>query len=176
MAPFLEVLRVALREQRSVRLTYQGRGRAGVETRDYDPYALVHGHGWWYTVGYCHLRSDLRQFRVDRIESLELLDSTFTRPADFDVRAYLTAEGNPGGIHVRMRFEAEFADVARHNRAYWETIEDAVDGAVVVSFRVPDLQWATNVVMSYGPIAVVLEPQELRAQVASQARRVAEQY
>ncbi|MBK8048471.1 MAG: YafY family transcriptional regulator [Anaerolineales bacterium] len=176
MAPWLELLRTALREQRTVQLRYQGRGRAGVETRAFDPYALVHGWGWWYTIGYCHLRDDLRQFRVDRIESMELLDATFERPADFDPHAFFRTDAGAGGVLARMRFDAEFADVARRNRAYWERLEEIAGGAVEVVFRAPDLQWATNVAMSYGPIAVVVAPEELRIRVADQARRVCARY
>jgi predicted DNA-binding transcriptional regulator YafY len=46
-----------------------------------DPYQVVHRYGCWYLVGYCHLRSDLRVFRIDHIISASALAATFTPTA-----------------------------------------------------------------------------------------------
>ncbi len=55
-----------------------------VSQRVFDPYSLVHRAGRWYTVGYCHLRTEERTFRLDRVLETELLDNTFTAPEAFD--------------------------------------------------------------------------------------------
>ncbi len=57
------------------------RGQDGTETeRTVDPYQVVHRYGRWYLVGYCHLRNDLRVFRLDHIISASALADTFTPP------------------------------------------------------------------------------------------------
>ena len=73
-------------------LFYQSTTKAESTQRQVDPYALVHRSGWWYLVGYCHLRDAPRTFRVDRIQNLELLSQTFQTPDDFEVHAYLEGE------------------------------------------------------------------------------------
>ncbi|HEX9132416.1 MAG TPA: YafY family protein, partial [Ktedonobacteraceae bacterium] len=52
-------------------------------TREADPYGLVHFFNAWHLVAYCHLRQDIRNFRLDRIDDLVLLPKTFQRPANF---------------------------------------------------------------------------------------------
>ncbi|RLC85866.1 MAG: YafY family transcriptional regulator [Chloroflexi bacterium] len=177
LVPLLEKLRRATRERRRVRMVYRGRSQPEPLQRDVDPYALVHRWGWWYVIGHCHLRERMRTFRVDRIIELTLLDETFDVPTDFDIQEYLDAESHPQPqVQVRMRFAPEAALEALDNRAFWETVEERPDGSVVVTFNAPDLEWPLRVALSYGPHAVVLEPDELRCLVSERARAIAAQY
>jgi predicted DNA-binding transcriptional regulator YafY len=145
--------------------------------RDVDPYALVHRWGWWYGIGYCHLRGAIRTFRVDRIIELTLLDQTFDVPADFDIQECLAAEPyTQPQVQVRMRFAPEAALMALDDRALWDTVEEQPDGTVVVTFAVPSLEWAARVALSYGPEVLVLEPDELRCLASERARAIAAQY
>ena len=175
LVPTLEKLRRAVRERRRVQMTYRGRSQAESAQRELNPYALVHRWGWWYVVGFCHLRQALRTFRLDRILALTLLDQTFNDPADFDIQAYLANDWQARPtVHVRMHFAPEFARIAQDDGGYWETIEEQADGSVVVSFSTPDMEWAASTVLAYGGSAVVLEPEELRTQVSERARVIAE--
>jgi len=85
----LLALSAAARTQQRVRMGYRSRDETQTE-RDVDVYGLGFRGGAWYAVGYCHLRQDLRSFRLDRVLSVEALPASFGRPADFDVLAYLT--------------------------------------------------------------------------------------
>lgn len=177
LAPLLEKLRSAVRWRRSVSMSYQSSGRPELSERRFDPYALVHRYGWWYAIGFCHLRQGLRTFRVDRIQSLEPTREAFSLPDDFDLQAYLANEfrSTPEMIS-RLRFQPEYAHVVQANRLFWKTIEEQPDGALIVTFSTPDLLWAAITVMSYGPIVEVLEPEELRQEVCAWAQAVVDLY
>jgi len=137
----------------------------------------VHSIGWWYVVGWCHLRQALRTFRVDRIAELNLTDTVFSIPANFDLRAYLAQEmQNTPQIRVRLRFAPQNAEAARYSRGYWETFEEQPDGAVLVTLVAPDPNWAVSSVLSYGPAVTVLDPPEIRQLVAEWALQTATQY
>lgn len=172
LTPHLEKLRQALHDRRRVRLNYRGQGQPEALQRDLEPYALVHRWGWWYVVGWCQLRQALRTFRVDRIIDLALLDERFEVPANFDAQAYLATEPQPQ-VMVRLRFVPEGAGMALDNRPYWDSLEEEADGSVIVTFSVPDLDWATSIVLSYGGWTVALEPPELRDRVRERAGSIA---
>jgi predicted DNA-binding transcriptional regulator YafY len=175
-APHLEKLWDAVHARRRVRLIYRGRNQPEPLQRDFDPYVLVHGWGWQYCLGYCHLRQGIRSFRVDRILELEFLDQTFEIPADFDLEAYVASEPYfQRRVQVRLYFAPEVALVALDHRAYWDTLEEQPDGSVVVTFATPELEAAASIVLSYGYPAVVLEPEELRTLVRERARAIAAQ-
>jgi predicted DNA-binding transcriptional regulator YafY len=177
LAPLLEKLRRATRERRRVNMVYRGRSQPEPLQRDLDPYAMVHRWGWWYMVGYCHLREDIRSFRVDRIVELMLLEETFNPPVDFDVRTYLSREPHTqSNIQVRLHFAPEGALLALDDRAMWDTVDEHPDGSVVVTFAAPSLEWAVRAVLFYGSYAIVLEPEELRRLISEQSQAVAALY
>jgi predicted DNA-binding transcriptional regulator YafY len=176
-APYLEKLWDAVHARRRVRLIYRGRNQPEPLQRDVDPYVLVHGWGWRYCLGYCHLRQSIRSFRVDRMLELELLDQTFQIPADFDLEAYVASEPYfQRRVQVRLYFAPEVALIALDNRAYWDTLEEQPDSSIIVSFATTELEAAASVVLSYGYPAVVLEPEELRELVRERARAIVARY
>lgn len=177
IAPVLEKLRRAVRERRQVELLYHSSNRAEPDLRRVDAYALVHRWGWWYAVGYCHLRQALRSFRLDRIERAILTEQGFAVPADFDIRQYLEQEQRSQNLaRLRLRFAPEWAYLALNNRAFWEQLEEKPDGSVEVTLTAPDLSWAASTALAYGPAVTVLEPDEARQLVQGWAREISALY
>lgn len=84
----LLALSAAARAQQRVLLRYRSAEQQDSE-RELDVYGLAYRGGAWYAVGHCHLRRDLRSFRLDRVQSVQALPKSFGRPAGFDVLGYL---------------------------------------------------------------------------------------
>jgi predicted DNA-binding transcriptional regulator YafY len=164
LSPILEKLRRAARERRRVRMAYHSSGRIEPEQREIDPYTLIHRWGWWYVIGFCHLRQAERTFRMDRIKSLSLLETLFEVPEDFDLQEYMQKEmqAQPQ-LLVRLRFLPSGSHIAKESPFGWEALEEQPDGSLIASFNTPTLEWAASTALSYGPLVEVLEPLELRA-------------
>jgi predicted DNA-binding transcriptional regulator YafY len=177
LGPSLEKLRRATRERRQVDMHYQSTTGDKATERQVDPYALVYRGGWWYLVGYCHLRNAPRTFRVDRIQSLETLSQSFQVPDDFDIHAYLERElADQPLVHAKLRFKPEGAYIALSERSIWEALEENPDGSVNVSLSAPDLPWLASITLSFAALVTVLEPPELREMVRDWAEAIVEQY
>ncbi len=157
--PFVEQLHDAIYERRRIRMRYRGRSQAAPAPRELDPYKLVSRWGRQYCIGYCHQRQAVRTFRLDRIVELTMLGQTFPLPVDFNLQAYLASDPffQPT-VQVRLRFGPEAALVAQDNRAYWKSIEEQPDGAIVVTFEAADLEAAAGMVLRVGFPAAILEP------------------
>lgn len=65
----LPILREALRRRTTVSIHYYTPNTDEVSERNVDPLEISLADGHWYLRGWCHLRQDLRSFRVDRIEA-----------------------------------------------------------------------------------------------------------
>lgn len=74
----LEHLRVAIRSGRKMRLVYRDKHEASSE-RVVWPFALVYFDEARVLAAWCESRADYRNFRVDRIGRMELLDETAPR-------------------------------------------------------------------------------------------------
>lgn len=61
---------VAIRERRSLKITYQAMGRPDPTERVISPHALGYDGYRWHVRGYCHLRRDYRDFVFARILAL----------------------------------------------------------------------------------------------------------
>ena len=81
----------AIGRHRRVRLAY--RSHEGVASqRRVSPYGLVVHRGRWYLAAHDHGRGELRTFRVDRIDQIDLADGALhAPPADFDAVAYVSS-------------------------------------------------------------------------------------
>ena len=177
LTPILEKLRRAIREQRHVALMYRKQNQTQAEPREIDPYALVNRAGWWYVIGHCHLRNAGRSFRLDRIAELTLLDKTFRAPENFNAQQFLAqAFEAEAKVVMRLRFAPNAAQLARDNRAYWDSLEEQDDGSIIITASMPDLSWAAAMTLGYGPIVTVIAPDELKRVVREWANAVAQKY
>jgi proteasome accessory factor C len=176
-AAILETLRNAIRESQRVNMLYQSFSSPKPNHRKLDPYAIAFHWGWWYVVGYCHTRREVRTFRLDRIQEFSLSAETFKPPEDFDPRAFIehSFRGQPL-VQARLHFTAEAAQIARANRTTWDAFEPQADGSVMVTFSAPDLNWAASSVLAYGPLVEVIGPSELRQTVRDWAQTMVKIY
>lgn len=82
------VLVQACLDHRRVRLGY--RSEAGSEWMvEVDPWAVVVRHGRWYLLCRNPMTDARRAYRIDRVRTVEVLDDTFSPPADLDPVAML---------------------------------------------------------------------------------------
>ncbi len=79
----------AIQKKQQIHIRYHTPDKAP-EERNFDPYAIAHMIGLWFVAGYCHLRQDMRIFRVDRISKLEITEEQFAPPKEFDVLKYVS--------------------------------------------------------------------------------------
>lgn len=93
---FLQLLEEATTLGKAVDMKYLKEKETTPASRRLDPYGIVFWKGNWYTVGFCHLRQELRSFRVDRIIDVEPSDHSFERPAHFSAKDFLLGQLLPG--------------------------------------------------------------------------------
>ncbi len=88
------LLRQALRQQRCIRVGYcDGQGR--FSERELWPFALGFFEQSRVLSAWCELRQDYRHFRLDRLQTLELLDRSYPRPRQALLAEWRAREGIP---------------------------------------------------------------------------------
>lgn len=173
------VLTEAAEAQQRVRLRYRS-GRGEISERDVDPYGLVFREGCWYLSGYCHLRRDLRSFRLDRVEALAPLAHSFLRPAGFDAASHLAEtlaglgrvdEGRLTPVEVLLQTDARTAAryIGEVGGVYIPT-----DAGLLLRTRTDSLVWFASVLARLWFDFEVIDPPELRAAVRDWAHRLLE--
>ena len=109
----VDQLDIAIRERRRVHVVYDALDGETSE-RDLRPLGLYHWGKVWTLAAWCELRHDFRNFRADRIASIEDCGDTFRRRAGQDA-ARFPAPDERDGLHGRIRRPAHrIAELARH--------------------------------------------------------------
>ena len=174
----LQQLRRALLDRNTIRFCYHARSRRdeqnSAHTREADPYGLAYFLGAWHLVAYCHMRQDIRNFRLERMEALELLPRTFTRRTDLQIGQ--RGRDQPRNMVVRVLFDKEIARWVREGRSYYVTAEEETEDGLLVTLMIRRqseiLQW----LLSWGSRVRILEPASLRERLAEEAQAMLRNY
>lgn len=158
----LEPLRLALRGEVRVRLTYQGRSDAEPTTREVDPWALHVQDGVWYLQGHDHGAQDRRTFRVDRILSVDVLDVPVVVPGPDHLPTPRYAPG-PDDLEVVLEVSAEGRWL--EGAVVTDEVQDRADGGARLTLRTDAPGWVARLVLMAGGAARVVSPVHLRDEV-----------
>jgi proteasome accessory factor C len=172
----LATLRSAIAERRQVQLDYYSFNRDEHAVRVVEPARLWSDAGQWYLAGYCHLASDDRVFRLDRIHDLVVLDERSSRPAarpSGEVVRSFSASADDPRVVLALRPDARWVV----NQYPLEQVTEGEGGEVRVTVAVSARPWLERLLVQLGPHATVVDaPPELRAAGVDGARQILARY
>lgn len=180
-AELIDQLLLAVEECRVAFITYHSSRSSEPLSYPIEPYGLVAHRGSLYVVGHSQQHDEVRHWKVDRIESVSVEQFPFQRPADFDLERHLA--GSLGVYHgrqavrVRVRFAPSAARYLGEKRMHAsQRVRRERDGGATVEWTLSSTVEARSFILSFGSAAEVLEPAELRAEIASEAAALAQKY
>jgi proteasome accessory factor C len=153
-------LNEGIRRQRLVEIEYQKEGEETLSTRLVEPYVIERQLPYWYVHTWDRTRDAQRSFRLDRMRSAKLQRETF--------------EPREGFRPDRLSSAAVAARIWYAKRiARWKAEEGArllADGAALAEKAVGSEEWLVGEILGDRGEAVLLEPENLRKQVARRAK------
>jgi predicted DNA-binding transcriptional regulator YafY len=164
-------LSTSVQQNRRVLLRYRA-WQSDESERHFDPYGVVYNVGYWYVTGYCHLRNDLRTFRVDRVSRVELLADGFERPVDFDALDYVlrSIASWPEAEQIEVLIEAPLEQVQEFISPVMGTLEESEQGVILRRAAV-QLEWIVPVLLNIDAPMQVIQTDELRQLIHQMGRR-----
>lgn len=151
-------IRAALAEHRRLHLRYLVPARDEATERDVDPMRVLSVDGRWYLEAWCHRAGDVRLFRIDRIEALDVLEADGTPPADAVPREIGPGVFRPGRSDtlITLQVTTEAAWIAEQFPV--ESVESEDDGQLRVQVSAADPRWVVRLVWRLGGAVRVLHP------------------
>ena len=167
------VLSSAIQRGRRVVLRYRS-ARAELTERAFDPYGIAYHRGFWYTIGYCHLRAGQRLFRLDRIVHIQMTSETFPPRLNFPaLEAVSQALASvPRVWQVEVWLATTLAEAEAQTRQPKACFEEA-NGGVLLRVDVEDLPWMERLLAGLGVPFIIHRPRELCDVVRQYARTLA---
>jgi proteasome accessory factor C len=160
-----ESVATALREERRLALEYYVPARDEVTSREVDPLRLLLVDGQSYLEAWCFLAGDLRIFRLDRIQTAQVLDTPVSTHPTPPMR-----EGVFDGDAAAWRVRLSLTQRAEWMLDAYPVTVIAREPDLVVELSVADLGWAKQLVMRLGGTARPLAPPELVESVRAEAQ------
>lgn len=177
----LEELERSVANEYSVEIEYRSKNEEQSRSRVVDPYGIIYWNNKWYTIGLCHLRDEIRSFRVERIIQLKQTQMIFKRPELFSAKEYflqnllpdLDSENSLIPLIIKGRAEA-LDDLCIHWFLGHHLKERTSNQAVFLVDEKAIHAHVPNILLSYGKAIQVIEPGSVKQKLVSIASELME--
>jgi len=172
-------LQAAIRNKLKVRIIYHSFGGDEDTIRILHPYELLINDGALNIVGFCELRSDIRDFRVSRIKVLTLLEETFTVPEEYYLKKnrnkFIHLSGNITE-QIIIAFDNSTAKYIKEYEA--DRADEIVDTEEGITFmrNTAVTEELVRWIIQFGAGARVLNPSHLKERIKQELVRALELY
>ncbi len=177
--PWLGEVQYAVARNRVLAIQYATPFRDTAEERLVEPIGLYHYSQHWHLIGWCRLRGDYRDFRLDRIRALHMTESHFTRYERQALQEYLADMRRQMSVHfVSVRFHPQVARFTHEQRVGHGFIEERVlpSGWVEMDFLSPSLEYLGRWLLGYTDAVHILSPDALHDQMRVLLKELSTRY
>ena len=179
----LEELEQAVANEYSVEIEYRTGHKEQPRSRVIDPYGMLYWKNKWYTVGFCHLRNEIRSFRADRISQIKRMQMTFKRPEAFSAGEFFlqnllpdpSSKDSMVSLIISGRSEA-LDDLCVHWFLGHYLQERTLNQAVFLLDEIAMHAYVPNFLLPYGKAIQVIEPQSLKKKLVSVVSELTKYY
>ncbi|QQE80062.1 YafY family protein [Alicyclobacillus sp. SO9] len=181
-ADTLSKLTLGITACRTVSITYRKIKAQSDTHRNIDPYGMIHWRDRWYLIAFCHLRTEIRIFRVDRIQKYALSSNRFVRPDGFSITDFFAEQQlqiQTSEQLVRMVLTGEtdaIADLSRHWFLKPRMVSRWSKKAVFVVEEQSLHAYIPHILLAFGKSIFIAEPASLRHRIANLAQQLADYY
>jgi predicted DNA-binding transcriptional regulator YafY len=159
---FLYDIQNALADNNVITIRYRS-GGGDVTTRSIEPLSLCYYMMKWHLIAHCNTRNDIRDFRLDRIESLQFTGETF-QPHRFSLDQYFQSSMQKAGWQDIELLVQPSLMPAIENSKYWYGFfeQHETPEGIVMRFFNPDLHYFARWVLTLGNQVQITAPDELK--------------
>lgn len=149
--------------------------------RKVEPVQLLFKEYTWYVRAFCRGRGAMRLFKVLRMKRVEVREETFEpgprHREDRPVEENRTVSAGQGESSAEIVFRVDRREAYRvYDRFEEEEITVLPQGDFEIRMQCPVDDWVYGLILSFGPAAVVLEPDWVREELAARVRQMGEFY
>ena len=172
------LLRQALVERRVVRTTYRSAYKEETTQRDLEPIGLLYYSMSWHLIGWCRLRQDYRDFRLDRIRHIDILDEIFSDEPHPSLQEYVGQLREEKELtEVVVSFDSRTARMIQRERyQYGYVSEEAQDGRIHMRFLTSHLPYFGRWLLSFTSYAKIETPEPLQPVMCKLLGELQQQY
>lgn len=163
----LSAMRKAIVEKRVISIQYYSVYREETTLREAEPIGLLHYSQAWHFIGWCRLRQDYRDFRMDRIQRLQLTDHRFDQQVHPSLQEYMARLKQERELtEAIVSFDREMTRYMFSQKYYYGYVsEEERNGRVYMRFLSSHPESLARWLLMYTNMARIEQPDSLKRQV-----------
>ncbi|MCA9085710.1 MAG: transcriptional regulator [Planctomycetaceae bacterium] len=179
----IDALMVAIEDRRVSLIVYQSDQATEPVEQEVYPQGFVFHRGSLYLIAWSSRRSEIRTYKMDRIDDVHSTNLKATVPQKFNLADWLehsfgVFQSGSGQLQtIRIRFARDVARYVKESRWHKsQKLSQQKDGSLIAEFRLSDTQEIKRWIMSFGPNATALEPAELVEEISADLAAMQQAY
>ena len=158
------LIQQALANCNVMNIKYQAlNGNQSITERLVEPLGLCFYGMFWHLIGFCKLRNDFRDFRVDRMIDITIEQEKFTR-REFTLSDYFHRIKSQSGLfHCEILVSKKAAHIIQSTKYFMGFLDEESQGNYIhMNFLTSDLPYFVRWLLSVAEEVEILNPEELK--------------
>ncbi|WP_295655548.1 YafY family protein [uncultured Mucilaginibacter sp.] len=164
--PIQNILK-GISEKRVLSLQYFANHSQERTKRDMEPVGIFYADNFWHLIAWCRLRSDYRDFRIDRIQSLMVSDDLFTGQHP-TLKEYLGKVGKENDLQtIVIRIEKSIIPHINDQKFYMGFVSEKEDGDYLeMTFLTNSIEGFARWFIMFADMAQIVSNELLKIKIA----------
>lgn len=169
----MEILFSSIAERTQVFIHYHSFGAKKSEYRHIESVGFFHENNHWYLLAFCHLKNDYRQFRTDRILSIQRTDKPFARSHGSIDDHRNKEKASVNQIRVVIAVDKKVIRYLADGKKYYGFVSQEEKGnEIEMLFMTSDpMEGLARWYMMFGDCARIIEPSMLKERIKELAEK-----
>jgi predicted DNA-binding transcriptional regulator YafY len=148
------------------------------EGRLVEPIGICYYGFAWHLIGYCRLRDDYRDFRIDRIRNLALTDEKFSSANRIPLHEFLNGLYQSNNLEpVVIRFDKSIISFIEKPKYYYGYVDEKdIGNQVEMYFMIDSVEYLARWIIMHGSKAEIISPKKLKDIVRALAQELYQHY
>lgn len=148
-------------QKKKIAFTYTSKADGETTNRKIDPYLLVFYRDHWNVIGFSHKRKAIRNFVLDRMKDVNILEEKYEQPGEIDAEALIFGS-NKGGREIGIKVQRSADRAFRANLPTKIIKRERVSNKIIkVTFRFENLDYINEWLLQFGDKVEIIGPNEL---------------
>lgn len=175
---FIDSIKKAVLNFNKLKICYK-KFNDDISERIVQPYGIVIKNSEWYMAAFCEQKKEVRVFKCSRVESIEVLDDTFTVPKNFKLEDFWNKSN--------VQFKERSTGVSKHNsypvkvitndknklpKGFHADLSADTSGNCMFEIDMISFETACSVLLPLSDSLKIIEPQELKKFIVQKALKI----
>ena len=164
---YLTAIQKAISQNKCVKIDYFSKYKEELTNRIVEPLGLCFYGFSWHLISYCKLRNNYRDFRMDRVKSLVIIDDCIKNKGNFTIEKYFEQSWEQEAIYAcKIIFSKEAALSIAQSKYYFGFYREKIHNEEVeMDFIVNDYEYIANWILNLGNKVVKVNTVELENKI-----------